>query len=238
MFFFELILFTISEHGKCIAKVREIVFIADRLGFDNYYTWLTLVSCVKVATYCKGHTSVLKLNVGTWHKLCAAEKYKMSVITRILGWVKMYFFESLDNIKSIIETNNNAKTAHSLSSFHTIALHKSHSQRKKKLKPSPWPIVTISELLLLPLPALNPMNTLYNLNLIFTLFGIPRTTLFGHNLLPRELLIWTVLYRSFTHFGMKNYFFILYLWFSVSIHRISFPIVSPCQTLVLIHLWI
>lgn len=74
-------------------------------------------------------------------------------------------------------------------------------------------------------------HTLCNLNLIFSLFGIPRTTLFGHNLLPRDLLIWTVLYRSFTSFGMKNYFSIPHLRFGGTIHRIPFPIETLFFTL-------
>ena len=59
-------------------------------------------------------------------------------------------------------------------------------------------------------------RTLCNLNLVFTLLCIPRTTLFGRNLLPRELSIWTAPWWSFTSSGMKNYFFFdstpLVLW--------------------------
>lgn len=99
---------------------------------------------------------------------------------------------------------------------------------------SPWPIVNVSMLSALAVASHCPQpheHTLCNLNLIFTLFGIPRTTLFGRNLLPRELLIWTVLYRSLTSFGMKKYFSIPHLWCCGSIHRIPFPIETLCFTL-------
>lgn len=52
-------------------------------------------------------------------------------------------------------------------------------------------------------------------------FVFPRTTL-RHNLQPRELLIRSVPYRSFTSFGHEKLLSIL--WFSGSIHRILFPI--------------
>lgn len=67
-------------------------------------------------------------------------------------------------------------------------------------------------------------HTLCNLNPIFLLFCIPRTNLFGHNLLPRELLIWTVPYRSCTAFRMKKYFSIPH--FSGPIYRISFNLIE------------
>lgn len=68
----------------------------------------------------------------------------------------------------------------------------------------------------------SPMNTL---SATWTwgspFFVFPRTTL-RHNLQPRELLIRSVPYRSFTSFGHEKLLSIL--WFSGSIHRILFPI--------------
>lgn len=75
-------------------------------------------------------------------------------------------------------------------------------------------------------------HTLCNLNPIFSLFCIPRTNLFGHNLLLRELLIWTVLYRSCTAFGMKKYFSIPH--FCRSVYRVPFNVIETlCFTLCL-----
>lgn len=191
--------------------------------------------------------SGLEHSTGTGCKSCMPVVANMNLITGILDWIWRQSLKHLDSIKiwsadfsttfffpnlSIIETHNNENTVHLVASFQTLYW---TSQIPSAKSSSPRPIVSVSvcsELLLVASPCPQPhAHTLCNLNLIFNLFGIPRTTLFGHNLLPRQRLIRAGLYWSFTSAGMKNYFCVQHLWLRGAIYRIPFPIETLSFTL-------